>query len=306
VTSGYSNDYSTLYKSPEGYAALMANYDAHLAWLGATTPYESITVNTRFGFTHVLITGPKDAPPLVLLPSPFIGMAVGWKRYISRFSKEYRVYAFDLIGGIGKSAPTRLAYNTLDYAIWLLDVIYALNLGPAGYIGTLTGCWLLLKLATLAPSQIAKAVLVAPIGLLSLTPSKSFRAKLYAILAQFFPTRKTITRSLRENIAPASMLTQEIFREAVEILLLCYKYYKFPAVPKPLSEFEQARLTAPTLLLDGEYNALYKPQELVAQARRVLPNLRAAEIVPNAGSAILDEQPAWATERILRFLREGN
>ena len=286
----------------------MANYDAHLAWLGATTPYESITVNTRFGFTHVLITGPKDAPSLVLLPSPSTGMAVDWKRSLASFSKEYRVYAFDLIGGIGKSAPTRLAYDTLDYAIWLLDVIYALNLGPASYIGTLSGGWLLLKLATLAPSQIAKAVLLTPLGFLPLPSPFSipFKVRVYATLAQLFPTWKTITPYFREFLSPASMMTQEIFRENVELMLLYYKYYKPPAVPKPLSEFEQARLTAPTLLLDGEYNILYKPQELMAQARKVLPNLRAAEIVPNAGGAVLDEQPAWATARILRFLREGN
>jgi hypothetical protein len=53
------------FKTPEGEAAYLAAYDAALKlW---PVPYDEIDIPTRFGTTHVVVSGPKDAPPLVLL-----------------------------------------------------------------------------------------------------------------------------------------------------------------------------------------------------------------------------------------------
>ncbi|MFZ3170320.1 MAG: hypothetical protein WA130_22125 [Candidatus Methanoperedens sp.] len=57
--------YSSIFKTPENEAKYMAAYDAVLAlW---PVPYESFDVPTRFGKTHVISSGPKEAMPLVLL-----------------------------------------------------------------------------------------------------------------------------------------------------------------------------------------------------------------------------------------------
>lgn len=56
---------ATIYKNPEGEAKVLSLYDNALAELGLE--FEEATVNTRFGDTHSIITGPKDAPPLVIL-----------------------------------------------------------------------------------------------------------------------------------------------------------------------------------------------------------------------------------------------
>ena len=59
-----------IFKSPEGEAQYLATYDATLAaW---PVPYQSLIVPTRAGRTHVIASGPEDAPPLVLLPMTFI------------------------------------------------------------------------------------------------------------------------------------------------------------------------------------------------------------------------------------------
>lgn len=58
-------DNSCLYRSPEGYAAMMAAYDATLnRW---PIPYECLTVPTRHGETHLIASSAPEAPPLVLL-----------------------------------------------------------------------------------------------------------------------------------------------------------------------------------------------------------------------------------------------
>ena len=58
-----------MYKTPEGEAEIRALYDEALAGLGLG--YESLTVGTRLGDTHVIALGPEGAPPL--LPAPCAG-----------------------------------------------------------------------------------------------------------------------------------------------------------------------------------------------------------------------------------------
>ena len=60
------------FKSEESRARYMAAYDAALRdWPVA---YEALDLPTRLGPTHVIASGPPDAPPLLLLPS-FAGTA---------------------------------------------------------------------------------------------------------------------------------------------------------------------------------------------------------------------------------------
>ncbi|RCV65002.1 hypothetical protein C5S53_05935 [Methanophagales archaeon] len=56
---------TTIYKSSDGEAKVLSLYDNALANLGLE--FEETTVNTRFCDTHIIITEPKEAPPLVIL-----------------------------------------------------------------------------------------------------------------------------------------------------------------------------------------------------------------------------------------------
>jgi len=50
------------FKTPEGEAAFLAVYNAALKlWPGQ---YQEIEIPSRFGTTHVIVSGSKDAPPL--------------------------------------------------------------------------------------------------------------------------------------------------------------------------------------------------------------------------------------------------
>ena len=54
--------------------------------------------------THVIVSGPKDAPPLVLLHG-YMATSAMWSPNIGDFSKDYRVYAIDVMGQPSKSIP---------------------------------------------------------------------------------------------------------------------------------------------------------------------------------------------------------
>ena len=62
-------------------------------------PYEDRFVSSRFGSTHLVVCGPKEAPPLVLLHCYFLTQA-SWAYNIVALSRNYRVYAVPIASGV--------------------------------------------------------------------------------------------------------------------------------------------------------------------------------------------------------------
>src|SRR6266542_2851341 len=90
------------FKSPKSEAEYMAAYEATMRlW---PVPYESKDISSRFGSTHIVVCGPEDAPPLVLLHCFFTSLTV-WAYNIEAFSQNHRVYALDMMGQPSKSFP---------------------------------------------------------------------------------------------------------------------------------------------------------------------------------------------------------
>jgi len=87
------------FKTPEGEAMFRAAYDAALRlW---PVPYEELDIRTRFGSTHVVAAGPKNASPVVLLHG-YMATSVMWSPNVVDFARSYRVYAVDIMGQPGQ------------------------------------------------------------------------------------------------------------------------------------------------------------------------------------------------------------
>lgn len=72
------------FKSSTGEVAYLSAYDAAMkVW---PVPYEGIEISNRFGLTHVVASGPKNASPLVLLHGYWATLTM-WTPNISDFSK---------------------------------------------------------------------------------------------------------------------------------------------------------------------------------------------------------------------------
>jgi pimeloyl-ACP methyl ester carboxylesterase len=118
--------YPPPFTTPEGEARYRAAYDAALKlW---PVPYDEIELPTRFGTTHVVVSGPKDAPPLVLLHG-YLATSIMWSTNIVDFSHGHRVYAIDTMGQPSKSIPGEPIGKAADYVAWLTASLDALRLG---------------------------------------------------------------------------------------------------------------------------------------------------------------------------------
>lgn len=98
----------------------MSHYDEVLRrW---TVPVESREISTSFGTTHLLVWGNPAGQPLVLLtgadvPAAYMGLVPDY------LSQHFRLYAPDLIGQPGKSAPVRPPTNDDSYSRWLVEIL---------------------------------------------------------------------------------------------------------------------------------------------------------------------------------------
>jgi len=152
----------SLYKTPDGYRAIMDWYDNALELIDCE--FESQFVPTRFGHTHMLVAGPADAEPLLLLPG-VAGCAPLWHRQIPAFAEHFRVYALDVVGQPGRSDPYPPSFLNDDYSQWLCDVLDGLHIEKAHFAGTSVGGWIVMKLAIDAPERIRKLVMLSPTGI---------------------------------------------------------------------------------------------------------------------------------------------
>jgi len=292
-----------MFKNDESRARYIAAYDAVLRdW---PVPYEERDLPTRLGTTHVIVSGPPDGPPLVLLPS-MAGTATVWRLNIAGLCRYYRTYAVDVIGQAGKSAATQRIQHRREYADWLVDLLDGLGVERTSIVGSSFGGFLALSQASLTPDRVDRVVLISPAGTFV---GLSWRLA-YVMLK--FALRQRVRRLLGDTRAPditdlgsrGGLLEP---RDAKWRALMSVMMAESPRVnvirPPVLGEAELRTIRAPTLLLIGDQERLYEPHATLTLARKRMPALEGA-IVPDADHLAAMAQPEDVNGRIIRFLQQ--
>ena len=123
---------ASIYRGSGGEAEITAMYDRGLGRLGV--PTESRVIGTRQGRTHVLVTGPGGAHPLVLLGGGnFLNPAA--LEWFLPLAEYYRIYSPDIIGQPGRSAPVRPSPKEDGHGESLSDFLDGLGLRSAPFVG---------------------------------------------------------------------------------------------------------------------------------------------------------------------------
>lgn len=272
-------------------------------------PHEYLTVRTRFGKTHMLAAGSKEARPLLLVQG-MGGNAMLWEPQLERLARRYRVYALDVIGQMGKSDPVWLSYRDDSFSEWLADLLDELGIPSAGWVGMSFGARLVLRFAGYAPQRVERVALLSPVGISWMRWSIIWRVLPMGIDLHK-PSDETIGRLLHAVFDVPGRPMDDHCAEAMFIILKYYRPVKgmrqildgltlFP----PLPAAELRRVRAPALLLVGEHEQLCPPRAVVERARQLLPNLAAAEIVPGSGHLMQYDQPLFVGSRLSEFFSE--
>jgi len=175
----------SIYVTPQVQKQMMAIYDAKMAqW---PTPFETRYVETAYGKVHVIISGPENAPPILLLNA---GQMAGWSwmTNVGELNEKYRTYAIDTIGEPGKSQLSEITHfpqNGMEWSDLLANITDELGVEKAFVVGASNGGFLALNYAIHYPERIEK---IALLGAMGLTPSTNENI-LRITYSQMFPLK---------------------------------------------------------------------------------------------------------------------
>lgn len=283
---------TSVFKTAEGEIKSIAAYDAVLAhW---PVPYEERDLPTRFGTTHLIVSGSADAKPIIFLHGQD-SCAIAWLYNIADLSQAFRIYAVDTIGDMGKSRPIRQPNSREQYARWLLEVLEQLKIEKAEMIGLSYGGFLAMNFALANPEYVNHVVLLAP-GIPNFgVPTLQWAN--YGIPMMFLPSRFTVTRFIN-GASTKGYSKDDPVHEQMIIGMMNLRNLSFM---KPVFKDEEfKRMTVPVLLLIGDHEIMYEPRKALDFATRLIPNLQ-TELISDAGHMLNSDQPKLVNARILEF-----
>jgi len=288
------------FKSQKAKEAYLTYYDKKAKqWPVAS---ETQYVKTSFGQTFVRISGPKNSPPLILLPGDTVN-SLDWMPLIEELSKDYRTYALDQIFDNGRSIYTRPIKKPEDFLQWLDDFFTELGLDRINLMGYSYGAWLASLFALSYPERLIKLVLLSPASTLRPRIKLLIRTILQYVIHTHYMAKKyvywmyvdAVKKNEESKKSVDDMITEEMLARK------CFKKRKF-VNPTVLTDSDWKTLKVPTLFLIGENEVIYSAEKAIRHLNDLNPNIRTV-IASSAGHDLPIVKPEWVTSEVLKFLK---
>ncbi|MFE8013936.1 alpha/beta fold hydrolase [Streptomyces antibioticus] len=284
----------SIYTSDDSTGILAQRYNAFLErW---PVHAERLHLSTRQGETFVMACGPENAPSLILLHGSAANSAM-WGDDVALWARHFRVYTIDVIGEPGLSAPSRPALGSDDYALWLDDVLDALNVTSAAFVGASFGGWLALDYTIRRPTRVDSLALRCPGGI--------GRQKAGVLVASLFllPFGAHGRRVMMKlALGPSSALTGATAQERSlgEYVLLIHKHFRPRREKLPVFEdSDLAALGVPVHVTLGGRDRLIDSHDTRRRLQQVAPR-SLVTFIPEAGHLLRNQ-----AQPVLDFLLPG-
>lgn len=265
---------------------------------------EEKSVTTSFGNTFMRISGPVDAPPLVLLPGGGSNSFI-WHANIEAFSEEYRTYALDNTYDWGRSVYTRKIETGQDFSNWLDELFDSLQLGNtirlAGYS---YGGWVTSQYALNFPERLSHVVLIAPAWtVLDVQDEWLLRTAKSLLPVRFF--KKKIMYWVWKDLANTGTAGIKLVEDRIDYYQTSMKCFKLKTGVQPtvLTDDELQSLMMPVLFLVGENETCYDGECAITRLHESAPQIETL-FIHDTGHDLMFTHTDMVNNRILEFLRE--
>lgn len=259
---------------------------------------------------HLRDTGPRDAPPVLLLHG-FGASLHTWDAWAGALEAGHRVIRLDLPGA-ALTGPDPAGGpgdgRALQVVVALLD---ALEVPPADVVGHSMGGRLAWQLAAQMPERVRRLVLIAPEGFAApgAAIGGSAGVPLAARLLPWMLPRPLLREALAAAWGDPGRLDEATVDRYHELLrvpgLRAAMVERLETLP-PVDPLDAAvglrRVEAPVLLLWGERDALVPPAR-AADFERELPHARRI-VLPGVGHVPQEEAPETSLAAVRGFLRD--
>ena len=277
----------------------LAYYDAKSkAW---PVKSEERMVSTSYGETFIRISGPKNAPPVVLLPGGGESSLM-WKNNIEALSESYRTYALDDIYDWGKSIYKKNMGCPECITKWLDELFTALELEDSiNLVGYSYGGWKATQYLIEYPERINKVAIICP-AYTVYHGNKEFEKRVFW---GFIPLRYFMKRELCwvcEDMVQTEQgraIADELL-DGIQLAMRSFKT-KIPASMTVLTDEELKSIKVPFLYLVGENEKMHSVKEAVKRINNIAPGIKTG-VVQKAGHCLLFTHPELVNDKILDFL----
>jgi pimeloyl-ACP methyl ester carboxylesterase len=285
------NEYLSVFRSEPGEKLTIEAYDNVMNYW--PVPYEDLYLDTKLGKTHIIVSGPPAARPIILIHA-FYASAASWYRNAKDLSAGYRIYAADIIGDPNKSKPFKPIRQLSEYVDWFRDILDQLNLDSADFIGNSVGAYHIANFALNEPRRVRSMALIGPAATFINIPG---------FYLHTFPGGMTgwkflVEHSVRwiENGAPLEPKFHKLF-----YLLLKYGKSANQVFPSVMTDLQLKQIQSPALLIYGEKEIIYDYSMAIRRAEANLPKVKSV-IIPGANHITALSQPELTNEALLNFL----
>jgi pimeloyl-ACP methyl ester carboxylesterase len=255
-------------------------------------PTSELRLPTRQGETFVLAFGRDDGPPVVLLHGAQANVAA-WVLDAMPWAEHFRLYAIDMIGEAGFSAPSRPPLASEAHALWLDDVMSGIGLSQAAVVGVSLGGWLALDYASRRPGFVERLALICPAGI---GRQKNFllRAAPFLLLGSWGKRRmRELVLGSEAGEPPEALKPFVALMEAIGRSIRL----RLGTIPR-LSDADLQALKMPILAIMGGQDVLIDSDDTRRRLREFVPHAQ-INFLPEARHFIPGQ-----SEPILRFLAD--
>jgi pimeloyl-ACP methyl ester carboxylesterase len=291
-----SAETTSIYASPEVEAQFVEIYAEKMAeW---PLPYEDVFVDTQYGKIHVIVSGPKDAPPMLLLHASGVA-AWSWKFNVETLCKNYRTYAIDTLGDVGQSEYASLDHilkTGEDQAHLYAEITDKLGIKKAVVVGASDGGAIASYYALHYPERVEKLALLGPMGYAGANESI-----VRIMFAQFFPLKPVQRSTFKWAFSDSDKLIEE-FGEWFTLTMTGYTGGTIRVAPSMLSAEQRQSFAMPVMFIFGTRDNLVGDPEAAKALVQDVPDV-CVEIV-EAGHLMGGEVPEECNQLILDFFGE--
>lgn len=257
--------------------------------------FEELYIPTTDGVAHVIVSGPENAEPVVLLHGMNASSTM-WYPNIEALSSNHRVYAIDFLLEPGKS----FVYNdmeSVDKVIdWYQEVFFVLELDTFHLIGASRGGWLAVNLALDNQKSIKSMVLLSPAQTFTwIKPSMDLFKNIATLLSSKEKQIAQSLESMSSNVANIS----DAYLEQYYIATEKDSVNQFMSSMQPFSNKELKSLQMPVLVLIGDDDMINEKRTIAIA--KMLPKGK-GEAIRNAGHFLSIDQAEVVNAKMLGFL----
>jgi triacylglycerol lipase len=243
--------------------------------------------------------------PVVLLHG-LGGSGAGWGATMAALAPSYHVIALDQIG-FGDSDKPLIAYQNAVLAQFLVDFLHAMGLAKATLVGNSMGGTVAAYTAVHYPDAVDRLVIADGSGLARAPDAPKPDPRIAAL-------QNGVTRAQTRDFLHILFHDPSFVTDArVEQFLAARLHAGFTIAKMQeataagvgrITDAEMSTITAPTLILWGQYDALAGPPEgLGARLHRDIAGSEFS-VVENSGHLPQTEQPDAFNALVLKFLAE--